>query len=370
MTTPRALATSLALLSPWILALSSYGCGPVEPMDEEDWIAQSGWPVHTVCGQNPTTTFGIDVSKWQGTVNWPAVKADGVVFAIVRVSDGTQTLDEQFEANWKGTKAAGIIRGAYQFFRPAQSATDQAALFVEKIEQAGGFEPGDLPGVIDVESMGGVSSAQAIQAVGAWIEYVEQHTGRRPIIYSGSYFWDDNSLGGNFSDYPLWTAHYTSAACPLVSSEWDRWTFWQYTDKGSVAGISGGVDENRFDGNLAQLQAFIAESVIGGEPDAGPDAEPDAGPDAAPDAAPDVVPDVADEPDESDSGSGGAGPDTDAGTVEAGGTPSGSSYYRSEEPEGCACRVGSPTHATSAWWGLVGIGVLLMRRGRRTATRW
>ena len=345
----------------FVLAASLPGCGSGEEAYDEAWIAQSGWPVHTVCAQGSTTTFGIDVSKWQSTIDWPSVKADGVVFAIVRVSDGTQNLDEQFAANWQGTKAAGIIRGPYQYFRPAQSATAQAELFVTQIEQAGGFESGDLPGVIDVETTDGVSESDAIQAVQTWIDYVESHTGRRPIIYTGSYFWDDNVVGNNFSDYPLWTAHYTSAACPLVSDAWDHWTFWQYTSSGSVSGISGNVDEDVFDGSLADLEAFIADSVIGGGEDAGMDAPSDSNvaPDVQEDAVADAGSDV--EAGELDVGEDAAA-DAPAPDADPPAKPS-ISTYQSEEPDGCACRIADGKRdGAPGWWVLALVGLGLMRR--------
>src|SRR4051812_11230805 len=100
-----------------------------------------------VCAQG-ATTLGIDVSKWDGTVNWPRVKAAGVYFAFIRVSDGASTRDAQFATNWAGAKAAGVIRGAYQFFRPTQSMTTQADMLISAV---GTYQAGDLPPVIDVE---------------------------------------------------------------------------------------------------------------------------------------------------------------------------------------------------------------------------
>ncbi len=352
------------LLAPVALAA---GCGPADDPRDEAWIVQSGWPVHEACAQHGTTTFGIDVSKWQSSIDWPAVQGDGVVYAFVRVSDGTQYVDEQFEANWQGTKAAGILRGPYQYFRPGQDAIEQAQLFVDKIEQAGGFEVGDLPPVIDVETTDGMPTPQAVQAVEEWIAHVEANTGRRTIIYTGSYFWDDNSFGSSLSSYPLWTAHYTSAACPLVSDGWDHWTFWQYTSTGTVAGISGNVDENVFDGSLAQLEQFIQDSVIAGPADAGADAPVDTG---MPEAG-------------SDGAAGGPGIDasveagTDAGSTDAGDAgadgpasdPPGGGIYEAEEADGCACRTGMRRPLRPAWWVAAGLALLLGVRRRRRVKR-
>src|SRR5438132_949047 len=98
---------------------------------------------------------GIDVSYYEGHIDWPQVKAAGNDFAFIRLSDGTHHLDSKFAANWAGAKDAGVIRGAYQFFRPAQSATAQANLLLDTM---GALEPGDLPPTLDVEVMDGVSA--------------------------------------------------------------------------------------------------------------------------------------------------------------------------------------------------------------------
>ena len=101
-----------------------------------------------VCAQG-TTTMGVDVSYYQGTVDWAKAKAAGVKFAFLRVSDGTTFRDPKFVQNWANTKTAGVIRGAYQFFRPSQNVNAQADLMIAAL---GTYQPGDLPPVIDVEA--------------------------------------------------------------------------------------------------------------------------------------------------------------------------------------------------------------------------
>lgn len=255
-----------ALLS--LLALA--GCGQAE---EESDLSSFTLAVHTVCG-GPNTVLGIDVSKWQGSVNWSAVKGAGKQFAFARVSDGTTYKDQYFSANWKGMKSAGIIRGAYQYFRPNQDPIQQADYFVSAINSAGGMQTGDLPGVLDLETTSGMSSSAILKNVDAWIARVQQGTNRRPIIYTGSYFWDSNIYSTKYTSHALWTAHYTTKPCPLVPNPWKAWKFWQYTDKASVAGVSGNADANRFNGTLAELTAFAAASVVkptdAGVPDSRP----------------------------------------------------------------------------------------------------
>jgi len=226
------------------------------------------------CADSPTTTFGIDVSKWQGTINWGAVAGDGVEFAFIRVSDGTGYIDGQFGANWQGAGAQGILRGAYQFFRADEDPEAQAQIVLDHLAEHG---PGELPAVIDVESADGQAPATVAANVRRWIDVVEAETGLAPIIYTGRYFWDGSVKSTDFSDYPLWVAQWTSAACATLPAGWDDWTFWQYSATGRVAGISGDVDLDRFDGTRAELAALGeagcgdcglgAEcSEVGGEP--------------------------------------------------------------------------------------------------------
>lgn len=197
------------------------------------------------------TTEGIDVSYYQGKVGWEAVAGAGKAFAIARVNHG-DFMDPEFDANWQGIRDAGIIRGAYQYFDPGGDPVEQAQVFAEKVGVLG---PGDLPGVIDVESTDGLSGSQIATNVGIWIDIVEEATGRPPIIYTGSYFWNDNVGSDAFNDHPLWIAHYTTN-CPNLPNAWSGWSLWQYSDSGTVAGISGPVDTNRFNGDPLKLHDF------------------------------------------------------------------------------------------------------------------
>jgi lysozyme len=204
---------------------------------------------------------GIDVSKYQGNVNWPAVAAAGNAFAFARVSYGISSKDAFFDANWTGMKNAGVLRGAYQFFRASQDPRAQADLLVSMVQSLG---PGDLPPVIDIENNdGGQSASKVIDGVAQWIETVESALpGRQVIIYTGTPFWRD-TLGNpsQFNSQPLWLAQYTNAPGPNLPSAWGVWTFWQYSETGKVNGITGAVDLNRFNGEMDRLR------VLAGYPD-------------------------------------------------------------------------------------------------------
>jgi len=205
-----------------------------------------------VCPNGPTVS-GVDVSYYQGVIDWPAVKAGGIEFAFVRLSDGSTFRDPKFDVNWQGAKSAGLIRGAYQFFRPGQSVDAQADMMIAAI---GTYQPGDLPPVIDVEATSNLSAATVATRVKQWVTKVKAALGVDPIVYTGKYFWRDQ-VGGERALAPnaLWIAQYTSL-CPDLPSPWTRWTFWQNSDKGRVAGIGEKVDLDKFNGTLADLAAF------------------------------------------------------------------------------------------------------------------
>lgn len=201
------------------------------------------------------TVRGIDVSYYQGVIDWTRVKDGGVEFAFIRVSDGATFRDPKFVSNWTESQSAGVIRGAYQFFRPAQDIDEQAQIMIDSLTQ---FSPGDLPPVLDVEATGDLPPETIAANATAWVEKVHRATGTSPIIYTGKYFWrDEVGSPTEFSPNPLWIAQYTRL-CPALPMPWTTWSFWQQTDKSDVAGIAGPVDGNQFNGSIEDLRAFAA----------------------------------------------------------------------------------------------------------------
>jgi lysozyme len=214
----------------------------------------------TVCAGGPTVR-GMDVSYYEASVDWAAAHQAGIDFAFIRVTDGVQYIDPKFPGYWAGAKAAGVIRGAYQFFRPAEDPIAQANLLLDLVEKAGPLEPGDLPPVLDVEVSGGLSTDQVAASVRAWVAHVTEKLGRPPILYAGLYSWHDLTGSADVTTSPLWVAQYTSAPCPDIPAPWTRWLFWQYSATGSVAGIPGStLDVNVFNGTLDDLRG----QAIGG----------------------------------------------------------------------------------------------------------
>jgi hypothetical protein len=173
--------------------------------------------------------------------------------------------DPKFATYWAGAKQAGLVRGAYQFFRPNQSVTAQADLMIAAI---GTPQPGDLPPIIDVEATGGASPSALAAKVHTWVDRVKQATGIAPIVYTGKYFWRDQVGGANLGTNPLWIAQYTSQ-CPDLPRPWTTWAFWQHSEKGRVAGITGDVDLDTFNGSLDELQAFAGIGASSTDPGTG-----------------------------------------------------------------------------------------------------
>jgi lysozyme len=199
------------------------------------------------CGA-PHQLLGIDVSSYQGPIDWRQVRAAGIVFAFARVSDGLDVVDERFAENWAAMKRAGIRRGAYQVFRANAEPEAQADLLVTAVRRGG--RP-DLPLVADIESDDGVPPADLRVRLARWLRRVERRTSRRPIVYASPAM--SEVLGGLFGAYHLWVAHY-DVDCPRLIDGWQRWAFWQRSSSGRVAGVTGDVDLDAFAGTPADLR--------------------------------------------------------------------------------------------------------------------
>jgi lysozyme len=205
-------------------------------------------------------TPGIDVSRWQGEINWKTVANQGYKFAVIRASVGRQYTDPRFYTNWDGAKAAGLLVSAYHVVKPNHPASAQVEQFFSVLDDR---QP-DLPPVLDVEMHEDLTPAQITTNVKECARLVEETGGRKPMIYTGKWFWDDYVLPSpDWAQYDLWTAHYEVPA-PSTPRDWTSWTFWQYSETGSVSGVtSHNTDLNWFNGSYEDLLAYIKRT--GGE---------------------------------------------------------------------------------------------------------
>lgn len=195
---------------------------------------------------------GIDVSHYDGTVNWPAVKAGGISFAFAKASEGETVTDSEFATNWAAMLTAAVPRGAYHFYTTSDDPVAQARHFIATVGAIAGT---DLPPMVDIESFAGnYGTATLAVNLQSWLDTVEQAFGRTPIIYTGSAFWNEY-MTNQFSKYPLWIAEYDVTA-PTLPIGWSNWTFWQNSESGTVGGVACSVDTDIFDGTMQALQAL------------------------------------------------------------------------------------------------------------------
>jgi lysozyme len=200
---------------------------------------------------------GVDVSRWQGNVDWAKLRSQGANFAYIKATDGGDHLDPMFRKNWRAAKAAGLKRGAYHFFYWCRTAGEQADWFIRNVPK----EADALPPVIDVEWNGESSCkrrpsrAKVQEKMQVFMDKLERHYGQRPIIYTAPDFYADN-LKGAFVDYPFWLR--SVARHPSKVYPGRKWVFWQYSGSGLSHGVKGKIDLNVFHGSESDWHEWVA----------------------------------------------------------------------------------------------------------------
>ncbi len=183
----------------WALALPCLaGCGGEEPDPTESVQAAV-----KVCADG-NTIEGVDVSHYDGDIDWALVKADGIEFAVAKASESITNLDPTFGTNRQNAKAMGVAFGAYHFFRADDDPVVQANHFLDAI---GSVEDGEISPVLDLETADGQSASTIVSSALTFLEVLETETGRVPIIYTSPSFFT-STLGSppELAGYPLWIA--------------------------------------------------------------------------------------------------------------------------------------------------------------------
>jgi lysozyme len=195
--------------------------------------------------------IGVDVSGHQGIIDWPSLTAGGVAFAYIKATEGGDFRDKQFQANWDGARAAGMLRGAYHFFTQCRSGADQAANFIQTVPK----EAGVLPPALDAEHMGPCPRGQAVADIRSemlvFMNLVEAHFGKRPVVYVTPEF-HQAYLDRYFETESFWVRSLLWS--PSIRKH--RWVFWQYHNRGRRPGIRGPVDLDAFCGSPSDLAAM------------------------------------------------------------------------------------------------------------------
>jgi GH25 family lysozyme M1 (1,4-beta-N-acetylmuramidase) len=206
---------------------------------------------------------GLDVSHWQGTVDWNAVAANGASFGYMKATEGTTYTDPQFGTNYAGSANAGLARGAYHFALPDSSSGAAQANFF--LNSGGGWvaDGHTMPPVLDIEynpygtsDWAGWCYGLTTTQMSAWISdfatTIHDRTNRWPVIYTTNGWWSNctgNNAGSAATD-PLWIA-YVGSAAGTIPGGWAAYTLWQYANSGTFPG-----DQDVFNGSVDQLRAF------------------------------------------------------------------------------------------------------------------
>ena len=200
---------------------------------------------------------GVDVSRWQGDIDWTKLRMQGANFAYIKATDGGDHLDPMFRTNWRRAKEAGLKRGAYHFFYWCRTAGEQAEWFIRNVPR----DPDALPPVIDVEWNGEsrckqrLARKRVLEKMQVFMDMLERHYGQRPIIYTAPDFYEDN-LSGEFPNYPFWLR--AVAQHPSKVYPGRKWVFWQYSGSGLSHGVDGKIDLNVFHGSVEQWHNWIS----------------------------------------------------------------------------------------------------------------
>jgi len=218
-------------------------------LDPHDWdgIVPWNYQVH-----------GVDVSKYQGDIDWARVRQSGVSFAYIKATEGGDHADERFLDNWSGAHAAGLARGAYHYYYFCRTAAEQAAWFIDHVPR----DPSALPPVLDLEWTHKSRTctyrpdpAKVRSEAASFLQKLQGRYRKRPVIYTTVDFYRDNELW-RLEGYPFWLR--SVAGHPSEVYPGQRWQFWQYSGTGVVGGIDGPTDLNVFSGSFVQMLGLVS----------------------------------------------------------------------------------------------------------------
>ncbi|EDZ40651.1 putative cell-wall lytic enzyme [Rhodobacteraceae bacterium HTCC2083] len=220
------------------LAASAFGIGLL-----------SGSSLALADGNNHLT--GIDLSHHNDIADWSEIKSSELSFIILKATDGMDYLDPTFTDRYNTLAATGMIRGAYHFYETNDDPNVQADWFIKNVP----LQEGDLPPIVDIERVKAPVSNSLHRDFKTFLERLEDHYGFKPIIYTGTNFWD-HVMKEHLPNYRLWIAQY-GADSPTIPDGWHTWTIWQHTETQIVSGINGNTDGSRFNGDIDDLRSVL-----------------------------------------------------------------------------------------------------------------
>jgi GH25 family lysozyme M1 (1,4-beta-N-acetylmuramidase) len=224
-------------------------------------------PFRFLRGLTATVIRGVDLSHWNGNVDFDALYSCGIRFVYLKVSESTNYADSMFSTYWPKALDAGLLVGGYHFMRANASGADQADWYLTHIKPLLNATGGKvLPAMLDSETRDGMANSAIINCAGQWFSGVKSEM-RKPGMYTSPYLWGNMyspapSWAGN---YWGWVAHWTSTGSPTWPAQWnpDLRKFWQYgiyprhSWVGAVSGVPSEVDCNWFFGSINDLRHIM-----------------------------------------------------------------------------------------------------------------
>lgn len=178
--------------------------------------------------------MGVDVSRYQGNIDWKVIASQNVTFAFIKATEGSLHQDANFSINWQNVGETEIYAGAYHFFSFESAGETQAENFINTV---GELRENSLPPVVDLEFYGEYSQSplsrkETQKILNPLLKQLEEHYHVKPIIYTTTKAYCYYLLGGGYGEYPLWFRDVYQE--PIVN-----WRFWQYSDEGRLEGYDG-----------------------------------------------------------------------------------------------------------------------------------
>ena len=202
---------------------------------------------------------GIDVSHYQGTIDWDRLSEQNLNFAYIKATEGSGHVDECFYDNWQKSGETELCIGAYHFFSFDSDGKKQAEFYIDTV----GSLSGKMAPMVDVEFYGNKRSnpppkEEVVEQLGEMLRMLEDHYQIRPVIYTTYKVYDDY-IKDSFKEYPLWIRN---VYYPPFFKTGNKWTFWQYTDNAVLEGYEGSekyIDLNVFRGTQDELEGLIVQ---------------------------------------------------------------------------------------------------------------
>lgn len=190
-----------------------------------------------------SSIHGIDVSRWEGKIDFERVRKSGIRIVYIKATQGTDYVDPDFERNYRDAHKEGLAIGFYHYVtaRSIDEAREEARFFASHIRD----KVQHVKPAMDFEVFGNLTTTEIREISQQFLATLEEETKHKPVIYSDSANASGHFADDRFRQYPLWIAEY-GVSRPNMENPWHRWSGWQYTDRGSVRGISGSVDRDYF----------------------------------------------------------------------------------------------------------------------------